>query len=254
MTPTNPIWFRMYANGLDISGTARDLGTFGVSFDAKQDMALADKVMNVSLGRGDIACGPVNAFLSPGTLGPTEQAVIAQQTLYIMRAWGIGAEPTVGDPMAAWVFNQSGFEYQSGDGFDTYTIPAMQASILQPSTYNNPYGVLAHGKTAETAVNTAVGTLDNGAASALGGVFWWQLLSSNGTVTLSLDDSATNANNAAFAALSGATSGSVDASVTPKYGYAALGLTAAVRRYLRWQAAFGTATTATFLLGFTRRI
>lgn len=56
----------------------------------------------------------------------------------------------------------------------------------------------------------------------------------------------------AFAALSGATSGSIDASVTPVSGMVALGVTAAVRRYTRWQLAFGTATTATFVCGLIR--
>lgn len=254
MTVTNPKWGRAYINGLDCSGVFRDLGEFGVAFNAPQDMALADRVMNVTLGRADITAGPISSMLSPGTAGPLELLIGAAQTLYYMRAWGIGAEPTVGDPMAAWVFNQSDFKHASGDGFDTFTLAAMQASPLQPTGYSNPFGILTHGKTAETAANTAIATLDAGASSALGGIFWWQVLSSDGTVTVSLDDSATNANNAAFAALSGATSGSVDASSTPKYGFAQLSATATVRRYLRWQIALGTATTATFVSGFVRRV
>ena len=253
MTATNPKWNRAYINGLDVSGHVRDLGEFGIEFDAALDMALSQSVMNATLGRATVTAGPTSAMLSPGTAGPFELLVTGAQTLYYMRAWGIGAEPTIGDPMAAWVFEQPGIKHDPGGAFQTYTIPELKASYLQPAGYDVPFGLLTHGKVARTAANTAIGTIDNSAASALGGVFWWHLISSNGTCTLSLDDSATNANNAAFAALSGATSGSIDASVSPKYGYAALGATAAVRRYLRWQLALGTATTATFVTGFSRK-
>jgi hypothetical protein len=97
-----------------------------------------------------------------------------------------------------------------------------------------------------------VATIDNGAASAKGGIFAYQLFSSDGAVTLSIDDAAANTGDGDFAALSGATSGELDASSAPVSGMVALATDATVRRYIRWQAAFGTATTATFALAFIR--
>jgi hypothetical protein len=131
-------------------------------------------------------------------------------------------------------------------------IPFLNADYSAVKGYHNPFGLLVHANSAATAANTAVATIDNGAASALGGIFVYQLLSSDGTVTLSIDDAAANTGNADFAALSGATSGSIDASSAPVSGMVALATDAAVRRYIRWQAAFGTATTATFALAFIR--
>jgi len=254
MSRTNPIWTRFYVDGLDISGVARDAGMFGVEIDAQQDRALSDAVFNVSLGRGVIKCGPVNAFLSPAA-APTgfhELVSVGSGRRAVMRAQGVGAEPTVGDPCAAWIFEQGGYEVVPAPGFVGVNMPLLNSARTSPLNYLNPFGYLLHGKTAETAANTAVATLDNGAESTYGGFFAYQLISSNGTVTLSVDDSATNANNAAFAALSGATSGIVDASSTPVGGCVPLGVTATVRRYLRWQIALGTATTCTFLAAFMR--
>ena len=76
----------------------------------------------------------------------------------------------------------------------------------------------------------------------------YQVLAGNGTATISIDNSA---NNSAFTALSGATTGSINCAVV-QHGIVALGVTATVRRYLRWQIALGTATSVTFALSFHR--
>jgi hypothetical protein len=70
-------------------------------------------------------------------------------------------------------------------------------------------------------------------------------------LTLKVQDAATNSNGS-FSDLSGATSGSITAAVTPQSGMVALGTTATVRRYLRWQLVFGTATTCSFTAAFIR--
>lgn len=254
MSRTNEKWVRMYFDGLDISGVARQTGQYGVVVDAPQDAALSDAVMNVSLGRGSMKIGPINAFMAPAAAptGLIEAANSGIGTRDIMIATGIGTEPAVGSPMLVSQFEQGGFSVVQSPGFVVINITLPNNSYAAPHGYINPYGFIVHPKGAETAVNTAIATLDNGAASSAGGLFAWQLLASNGTVTLSIDDSATNANNAAFAALSGATSGSVDASSSPKHGLVALATTATIRQFLRWQIAFGTATTATFVLGVVR--
>lgn len=253
MSRTNSKWVRPYFDGLDISGVAREVGAYGVQINAPADAALGDQVMNVSLGRGSIKCGPINAFLAPATAptGLIETAYTGVGTRNIMIATGINAEPAVGDPAFIGQFEQAGYMTTPGTGFVTVTITTPESSYAGPHSCVNPFGFIVHPKGAETAVNTAVATLDNSASSTGGGLFSYQLLSSDGTCTLSLDDSATNANNAAFAALSGATSGSIDASSTPKSGLIAI--TGTIRRYVRWQIAFGTATTATFALALTRQ-
>jgi hypothetical protein len=79
------------------------------------------------------------------------------------------------------------------------------------------------------------------------------LFSSDGTVTLTAQEADTNSNGS-FANITGATSGSITAAVAPKHGMVATSTTYAIKRYLRWQLAFGTASTATFLIGFSRRL
>ena len=78
----------------------------------------------------------------------------------------------------------------------------------------------------------------------------YQVFAGDGTATISVEDATTNSD-ANFAALTGATSGEIDFS-TPTAGIVAIGRTATVRRYLRWQISLNTATTVTFALAFVR--
>jgi len=252
MTRRNPKFTKIYVNGYEISCQASNIGTVGFSQDAPMVAAYCEDVLNTVLGQSTIQCGPINAFLSPGaTTGIHEVFDAGNEAVDVMIAFGSLAVPAVGDAVFAWKMRQGGYT-ADGDGVVAVNIPFLNADYSTVKGYHSPFGKLVHAKSAETGANTAVATIDNGAASALGGIFVYQLFSSNGTVTLSIDDAAANTGNADFAALSGATSGVIDASTTPKSGMVALAATAAVRRYIRWQLAFGTANTATFALAFIR--
>jgi len=254
---TNPKWLRTYVDGLDISGVARQVGGYGVKFTDALDAAYADNVQNTLLGRGKMNCGPINAFLSPAAAptGLHELASSGIGTRHVMIAQGILGEPTQGDPCFAWIFEQGGYEVAQSADFVAVNVTLPDASAGGILSYAKPFGFLLHGKVAETAVNTSAGVDDNGAsASALGGIFAWQLFSSDGTVTLKAQDATASNLNASFADISGATSGSIDATTTPQSGMVALGSTAAVRKYIRWQLVFGTATTATFACMFIRQL
>ena len=253
MTRSNPKWLRAYANGYDLGSYVSSAGQFGYSTDSPMVASLTDAVKNTILGQISVECGAINAFLSPvaaGSVGFHELFKSSGVITDLLLAMGTQTIPAVGDYVFAYKFLQSSYK-QGGEGVIGVTIEFPGAANGASTAYT-PFGLLVHANGAETAVNTSVGTIDNGADSTAGGVFCYQLLSSNGTCTLSIDDSATNANNAAFSALSGATSGSIDASTTPKSGSISLATTATVRRYLRWQLALGTATTATFVTAFIR--
>jgi len=252
MTRLNPKYTRVYANAYDISGTARDIGSVGVTMEDTPAAAYSDEVMNTILGMASIQCGPLNAFLSPSAaIGLHELMSAGNIVTNVMVAFGTIAEPTVGMPVFAWTMQQASYT-SDGQGIVGVNVNFPAASYSEVKGYENPFGLLLHAKAARTAANTAVGTINNGAASAKGGIFAWQLFSSDGTCTLSVDDSATNANDGAFSALSGATSGLINASVTPASGMVALAKTATVRQYLRWQLALGSANTATFACAFIR--
>lgn len=251
MTRINDKFTRLYNNGVDISGYANAIGSLDWTYSASPNAAMSDEVFNAIAGRPTISAGTINAFLDNDAAGLLNQVKTTADNYNLMAAFGTNAVSIAGDPMFAWKFEQADFQVGGGDGFLPVTIPVGNASYAGVLTHSKPWGVVVHPKGAETAVNTAVGIDDRGAASALGGIFVYHLFSSDGTVTLKMQDAATNLN-ASFSDLSGATSGSIDASATPASNMIALSTTATVRRYLRWQLVFGTATTATFACGFIR--
>jgi hypothetical protein len=249
MSRTHNKHIRVYVNGVDLSGYSRSVGTLSWMFGAQPDAAVTDECKNILIGQGDIQAAAINAFLDNDTAGLFANKAQGTKTLSV--AIGNRAAPAAGDPVFAWMFEDVGYQAQAGEGFVTATLPFGEASYASTLTYTRPWGVCVSPKATWTAANTAVGIDDNGASSALGGIFVYHLFSSDGTVTLSLEDAATNTN-PSFAALSGATSGSITAAVSPKYGMVALGTTATVRRYLRPQIALGTATTLVAFFGFIR--
>lgn len=245
---------RAYVDGYDFSGYLSTFGQCGVAYDAPLIEAYSDAVKNALIGRGVMKCGPLNGFFAPAGAGATglhELTDSGQGTRNVLVAIGGLAAPAAGSPFFAWQFEQSSYQVANGTGAVAASLALGNASYAGLKNYSLPWGLLLHANAAETAANTANNNVDNGASSVLGGIFVYHLLSSNGTVTLSVDDSA---NNSTWAALSGATSGSIDATTTPASGMVALSTSATVRRYLRWQLALGTATTATFISGFIRPI
>lgn len=243
---------RFYLDGYDLSGYSRSVGALEVTMDTQEDAAFTDEVKNVLPNHATVNIGMLNGYFdntaSSGLHVVSSGAGVMRD---VMIPIGFQTAPIAGDPAFCGQFEQQGY-YQEGDVNAYVSIPfggwsGSASSLL----YSKPWGVLVHPKGAETAVNTAVGIDDRGATTALGGVFYYQVFTSNGTVTVKMQDAATNTN-PSFSDLSGATSGSIDASSTPKKGMVALGVTATVRRYLRWQIVLGTATTVTFAAAFVR--
>ena len=252
MTRTHNKHVRVYIDGVDMSGQSRTIGSLDWTFGAEPDMAFTDESKNILIGQADIQAGTLNAFLDNDTASLFANVSAGNGTRNLLVAIGANAAPAQGNPVFAWKFEQTSYSVEAGAGFVGASVPFGGASYASTLTYKKPWGVLLHAATAETAVNSAVGIDDVGGSSALGGIFVYHLLSSNGTVTLTAQDAAVN-NDGGFAAITGATSGSIDASAAPKSGMIALGTTATVRRYLRWQLAFGTADTATFIAAFIRQ-
>ena len=241
---------RVYTNGIDVSGYSRAVGALAWMFGAEPDAAVTDECKNILIGQGEIQAGPLSAFLDNDAAGLWNLANAGTQTLNLMVAIGANAAPAANDHVFAWTFEQAAYPVEQGAGFVAVSIP-MVTSYASPLTYKRPWGRLLAPMAARTAVNSAVGIDDLGAASALGGIFVYHLQSSNGTVTLTAQEADTNSD-VSFANITGATSGAITAAVSPKHGMIALATDAAIKRYLRWQLAFGTATTATFAAAFIR--
>lgn len=251
MTRINQKFTRLYWNGYDISGYASNIGALDWLYDVSPTMAMSDEVMNGVAGRVNISAGAINSFLDNDTAGLMSLAKTATGTTNLMVAYGTNAVPATGNPVFAWEFERSSYQTAPSESFTTANINVGSASFSSTFSYQKPWGVLLHAKGAETAVNSAAGVDDYGAQTTAGGIFVYHLFSSNGTVTLKAQDASTNSDGS-FGDLSGATSGSIDASVSPASDMIALGTGATVKRYLRWQLVFGTATTATFAMALIR--
>lgn len=254
MTRTHLKHYRAYVDGVDVSGYARQIGALNWMFGAEPDAAISDEVKNVLLGQGDIQAGPISAFLDNDAAGLFALAGSGSNnngTRVYTVAMGANAAPVAGVPVFSWKFEQTAYLAEQGSGFVAANVAFGGASYASTLSYKKPWGVCLQPKATVTAANTAVGIDDNGAATTLGGILIYHLFSSDGTLTISVDDAATNTN-PSFAALSGATSGSITAAVSPKSGMVALSTSATVRRYLRPQIAFGTATTCVYFSAFIR--
>ena len=251
MTRTHLKHVRVYMDGYDLSGYERSVGAMSQVFDVAPESAMSDGVQNIVMGRAAIGMPSFNGFLDNDAAGAFALSNASNGTRNVLVAIGTNAAPAAGNPIFAWKFEQVGYSVEPGGGFVAANILFGDASYASPLTYSTPWGVLLHASGAETAANTGTGVDDFGAQTTKGGIFVYQLLSSDGSVTLKAQDASSNLD-ASFADLSGATSGSINASVTPQSGMVALSTTATVKRYLRWQISLGTATTATFVCGFIR--
>lgn len=258
MSRTHLKHYRVYCDGVDISGYSRQVGALNWMFDAEADAAITDEVKNILIGKGDIQAGPINAFLdndAAGLFALAGSGTNDHGTRNLMIAIGANAAPAAGDPVFAWKFEQIAYQVEPGTGFVAASIPMGGASYASTLTYKKPWGTLLYPKatrTAATGVNDGTGVDDYGESPpSLGGIFVYHLFSSDGTLTLSADEADTNLDGS-FAALTGATSGEIDATTTPQHGMIALSTSAAVKRYLRWQIAFNSATTCVFASAFIR--
>ena len=247
---TVPKFVRVHIDGFDMSGFSRGIGPLVWNYEVADLTAqMGDAVKGYLPGQPDVSPGILNGvFDNTPTSGLHVIASAIAQSRIVMVQIGIQAAPASGDPVFMGRFIQTSYQ-GSLEGPSVYAqIPFGQWDVNNLISYDRPWGDLVHAKGAETAANSANGDVDGLAASTAGGWMMYHVSAGDGTATISIDDSA---DNAAWTALSGATSGSVDCSNVIS-GIVALGNTATVRRYLRWQLALGTATTVTFTLAFVR--
>jgi len=241
---------RAYVDGYDMSGYTRSFGPLEVAFDEHGETALTDGVKNVLPGNARISMGTLNGiFDNTATSGLDVIMNAGTGTRDVMLPIGFRAAPAAGDPAFCGQFEQLGY-MEEGEGMLTVSIPFGMASAESTTLlYDKAWGLLLHANSAETGANSTAGEgIDNGAATALGGIFVYQVFSGDGTATLSVDDSA---DDSSYSALSGATSGELDMS-NVQSGMVALAVDATVKQYLRFQIALNGASTVTFASAFIR--
>lgn len=243
---------RVYIDGYDLSGYARQIGPLKIEGESEPAASFTDAIKNVLVNQVSLGLGTLNGFFdNTATSGLHVVANGAGVKRVVMCPVGIRGVPAQGDPTWCGEFAQLSYNAVPEQGFVTAAIEFGQAhGTGAHNQYQKAWGTLLHAKSVETDVNSAVG-IDGAAQTTAGGFLCYHLFTSDGTVTLKVQDASSNLDGS-FGDLSGATSGSIDATTTPVSGIVALATTATVKRYLRWQLALGTASTATFALAFVR--
>lgn len=246
-------WARFWVDGYDLSGGTRGFSTLNWEFATETAGAISDTIKTGLPGIPSIDIGSVSAFLD--NTATTGFHIIATGGPGVVRSVmipvGMGAEPAQGDPCFCGEFEQKDYKADTGNIMVSATMTFAGWSTRGDTTaYSIPWGRLLHANAATTAANTAVGIDDYGDHSHYGGYMAYQIFAGNGNAAIKVQDADTNLNGS-FGDLSGATTGNIDCS-SPSAGIIALGATATVKRYLRWQLALDSATTVTFGLAFVR--
>lgn len=247
-------WIRTYIDGVDWSPYIIGASEMGWSYDAPLFHAQSDEGNGGLPDMPTVSLGDMQAVLFTATpSGFHNQASAVPETRTVMIPWGIQQAPVLGDYVFSYPFIQSNYIKAIDKGMSMVNMHFALPAIAYGMTYIRPWGNLLHPKGTETAVNSAVYWDSSYAATAFGGYMCYQLFTSNGTVALKVQDSAA-AGAGTGADLAGCTTGDIDATTTPKFGFIQIGKTATVRQFLRWQLVFNTATTANFALSFTRAL
>jgi len=239
-------------DGYDLSGDSRAIGPLMCTFDAPDLTGLSHAIKGYLPDVATHGIGTYNGvFNINGSTGIHDVMSGAGVMRTVMIAQGMRAEPAAGDMAYTGEFEQLSYD---ADPSGVYVNMQFGNSSARASTflYDNPFGVLLHAKAAATAANSTTGAgIDTaGAATAFGGHLTYMVFAGDGTATISIDDSA---DDSSYSALSGATSGEIDCS-SVQFGRVALGKTATVKQYLRWQISLNTANTVTFALAFNRAL
>lgn len=247
-------WSRVYIDGFDVSGNTREIGPLSWAYPEVDLVALQDPVKGSLPDTAEIGIGTLNGlFDNTATYGIHSALKTVGVSRDVLIAVGIQAVPAKGDPCFMGAFNQLGYGIAPSGGELALTIPFGKTSPAEGMLYDQPWGLLLHEKAEETGANTGTGVDFTTASTTKGGYFIYHILSATGTgtVTLSVDDAATNLN-ASFAALDGATTAAIAHTAVPCSGIIQVDKTDTVRRYLRWQMSLDTITACTFVLGFVR--
>jgi hypothetical protein len=192
-------------------------------------------------------------------------ATLGQAGTYHNVAIAIGtlAAPAIGDPLFAADMVDTSFQIaDSNTGFLSANLVLGGYAVDTATAFDDCFGFLLHPKGAETAVNSSntpsCCNFPSG-ATALGGVFVYQLFAASGggagTVVLKMQDSADGSTG--WADVTGATSPALTTAAvttTPAADMIITTVTQAVKQYTRWQLVFGgSCTSATFICGFIRQ-
>jgi len=258
-------WAHLVVGGYDLTGYVNQIGAAMWEYDTPGLMALDDAVqgglpneVTVSLGevRGifdNTATSGLHVALAAGAGSGYIITAIAGMRATIPNQVAYPDGGAVGIPAFCGRFNLLQYRQSGNDGILSAPLKFGGWDAGGLIAYDQPWGsLLVHddGCTLNAGgTGIASGT---GGQTTKGGYMVYHVWGYSGiagdTATISVDDSA---DNSSFLALSGCTTGSIDVSTKPS-GIVAIGKTATVRQYVRWQVALGTASDVDLTLSFIR--
>lgn len=246
-------WTKVYIAGYDMSGYARTIGPLKYEFDTADLTALADGVQGKLPNHPSLSVGTLKSNLDNTASGMHVTFSGAGVSRQLMVAIGMRTVPAQGDPVYCGQFIQGGYKAVEDSGAILVDIPFGDWDAGGLINYGQPWGVLLHANSAVTAVNSSTG-VDGGAATTKGGWMMYQIFAASlagHTATIKVQDAAVN-ENASFEDVTDLTTGEIDVGTAATSGIIAIGTTATIRQYTRWQIVLGTATSVTFALALMR--
>lgn len=254
--------WRAYVDGYDMSGYTRSFGPLACTFEEGVDDAITLDVKATMIGSANVSMGTLNGLFDDAATGMHAVMKTIGISRCVMLACGIQTPPIDNDPVFCGKFTQLGYYATPEDNPVHVTIPfGGTVDNAGNTAYARPWGTLLHAKairlksTGINGANSDIG-IDQGAETDLGGYFSYQVFAGNGTATLMVEHSITTNEDAEFSPL-------VDSDVskgppvlvnfsTPKAGIVQIAKDTTVGQFVRWNIAFGSATTITFALSFHR--
>jgi hypothetical protein len=169
---------------------------------------------------------------------------------------GDRAAPVAGNPVFCGQYTQLGYQAETDAGAVTATIPFGMWEAANLAGYQKPWGNVLLIKTAKTGANSSGTGVDQvGGATSKGGYMVFHVFTASAgghTANIKVQHSVDEVDGN-YGDLAGCATGVIDVGTAPISGIVKTTLhTTAVKQYLRWQIALGTATSVTFALSFVR--
>lgn len=216
---TNSRWYRLVHGGVDLSGDARTVGSFGETYAETDVTGWSDGVINFTLGSPTCSIEGFQAVFNNTAVTGSHTLLSTLPDSYASMFIGIRAAPAVGDP-AFSIPSQGNSYHVLGDAMIAYESKITQTGTLGVSGLFRGFGVaLATGASlAATTNGTSVNNLASSANGALG--YLHITASSGGTWAIKIQDSPDDAawadlitftaNGSAITAEQGSATGTVD--------------------------------------------
>lgn len=237
---TNVRFFRLIADGVDLSGDTRQIGEFGVNRQVAPVEGWSDGVMYFTLGQAEHVLSGYQAVFNNTASTGSHTELSALEEYVVSLAMGIRAAPAVGDPAFLSSFDQMSY---TADGQDAVLVNAEFSKSLADIDHEAAFGVvLAAGTSLNSTTNGT--SVNNGASSANGALAHLHVTAtSSGSWTLKVQDSANDADWSDLITFS-ADGSAVTAEAADVAG--------TVDQYVRFQATRSTGTTS-FWVTFARQ-